>query len=247
MVIHEADRDGDLWAGQIICVTPNWSSNRDLTATVYVNGRSVLTKKIDQVVGANPEIKLDESQLDPRTNKVRVEVSGDGRLYYSARSEYYSGEARLEKTGAISLNLLRDYFKLTPAHNGEKIVYDSTPLSGSVQIGDMLAVRLTVTGSEWKYLMIEDPIPAGTEFVAADDLYEIRNRPPWWRYEFTRREMHDDRMAIFQTYFERGQQQYFYVLRVVNPGIFKVSPARVGPMYQPEVSATTESRSLEVK
>ena len=54
-------------------------------------------------------------------------------------------------------------------------------------------------------------------------------------------------MTIFQTFFAQGQQQYFYLLKVVNPGTFKVSPARVGPMYQTNVSATTESRVLEVK
>ena len=79
-----------------------------------------------------------------------------------------------------------------------------------------------------------------------DNLYEIRNRPSWWGYFFTRREMHDDRMAIFQTYFPQGQQQYFYLLKVTNPGAFQVSPARVGPMYQTDVMATTESRKLEV-
>ncbi len=40
-------------------------------------------------------------------------------------------------------------------------------------------------------------------------------------------------MAIFQTYFPQGQQQYFYLLKVVNPGVFQVSPARVQPMYNP--------------
>jgi alpha-2-macroglobulin len=34
---------------------------------------------------------------------------------------------------------------------------------------------------------------------------------------------------------------------VVNPGSFQVSPAKVGPMYQPGVMATSESRRLEVK
>ncbi len=59
--------------------------------------------------------------------------------------------------------------------------------------------------------------------------------------------MHDDRMAIFETYFPQGQQQYFYLLKVVNPGIFQMSPARVQPMYQPNFLSTTESRRMEVK
>jgi hypothetical protein len=59
--------------------------------------------------------------------------------------------------------------------------------------------------------------------------------------------LHDDRLAIFQTRFPQGQRQYFYLLKVVNPGIFQVSPARVQPMYQTDVLATSESRRLEVK
>ncbi len=56
------------------------------------------------------------------------------------------------------------------------------PLNGPVAAGDIIAVRLTVTGSEWKYMMLEDPIPAGTEFIEADNLYELTNRPAWWAY-----------------------------------------------------------------
>lgn len=220
----------------------------NLTATIFVNDKPVLTRKIDQAATLNsPDLILDESKLQPGVNHIRVATSGDGRLYYSARGEYYSNEARMEKNGTTSLNLLRDYFRLSPAKDGDRIVYDTVPLEGPVAAGDMIAVRLTVTGSDWKYMLVEDPIPAGTEFVERDNLYEIRNRPAWWSNFYTRRELHDDRMAIFQTDFNKGQQQYFYLLKVVNPGAFQVSPARVGPMYQTDVMATTESRRLEVK
>jgi uncharacterized protein YfaS (alpha-2-macroglobulin family) len=128
-------------------------------------------------------------------------------------------------------------------------VWDLSPLDGPVKPGDTIAVRLTLAGSDWKYLLIEDPIPAGTEFIEKDDLYELRSKPPWWQYWYTRREMHDDRMALFQTYYwsSQHQGQYFYLLKVVNPGSFTVSPARVQPMYQPSFMATTESRKLEVQ
>jgi uncharacterized protein YfaS (alpha-2-macroglobulin family) len=127
------------------------------------------------------------------------------------------------------------------------MVYDLSSLNGPVSFGDIIAVRLTVTGSDWKYLLTEDPIPAGTEFIERDNLFELRSRPPWWRYFFSRRELHDDRMAIFQTYFSQGQQQYFYLLKVVNPGLFHVSPASIAPMYQSGIQATTEARTLEVR
>ena len=217
--------------------------NSDLTATVFVNDRAVLTRKLD----TETELTLDESKVQPGVNHIRVTTAGQGRLYYSARAEYFSNEDKLQRTGSVALNVLRDYFRLVAGKDGEKIVYDAAPLNGPVSSGDILAVRLTVTGSEWRYLMVEDPIPAGTEFIERDNAYELKTRPPWWQYFFTRRELHDDRMAIFQTWFPQGQQQYFYLLKVVNPGNFKVSPARVQPMYQPGYLSTTESRRLEVK
>jgi uncharacterized protein YfaS (alpha-2-macroglobulin family) len=220
----------------------------NITATVYVNGAPVLTRKLDQTTGlVAPAIELDESKLAAGANQIRVTAQGDGRVYFSARARYSSADEKLQKTGTASLNLLRDYFKLAPSKKGDKIVYDLNPLNGPVAVGDIVAVRLTVTGSDWKYLMVEDPIPAGTEFIERDSVYDLSSKPPWWQYFFTRRELHDDRMAMFQTFFPQGQQTYFYLLKVVNPGVFQVSPARVEPMYQPGVMATSEARRLEVK
>ena len=54
-------------------------------------------------------------------------------------------------------------------------------------------------------------------------------------------------MAIFETDFPQGQQDYLYLLKVVNPGKFRASPARVQPMYQPGIMATTANRDLEVQ
>jgi alpha-2-macroglobulin len=220
----------------------------DFKATVSVNGKQVTSRQFgpDSSVEA-PEIVLDEGQLQSSNNEVRIANDGKGRLYYSVSTVHYSDAARLQKQGAISLNVLRDYFRLVPNGTNGRIVYDLNPLDGPVAPGDTIAVRLTVTGSDWKYLLAEDPIPAGAEFIEKDNLYEIRNKPPWWRYWFTRRELHDDRMAIFQTHFTEGQQQFFYLLKVVNPGVFHVSPARVQPMYQPGIEATTEARTLEAK
>lgn len=219
-----------------------------LDVTVFVNDKPVSTQRLTDATSlTQPEIVLDESKLEPGVNHIRITAKGEGRLYYAARGEYYSTEKKLEKTGTTSLNLLRDYYRLKPGRVNDRIVYDTVPLEGPVAAGDVLAVRLTVTGTDWKYLLIEDPIPAGTEFIERDSLYEMRERPSWWGYWFTRRELHDDHMAIFQREFPRGQQQYFYLLKVVNPGAFQVNPGRVEPMYQSGVLATTETRRLDVQ
>ena len=219
----------------------------DISATVLVNGQNVGQQAFNSETALDaPEISLDETKLQPATNQVEIQSTGKGRLYYSVTAAHYSNEARLEKNGAVSLNLLRDYFRLSPTRTEGRIVYDLQPLAGTVSQGDVIAVRLTVTGSDWRYLFLEDPIPAGTEFIEKDNLFEISNKPPWWRYWFSRRELHDDRIAIFDTFFYEQQKQYFYLLKVVNPGTFHVSPARVEPMYQPGHMATTEGRTFEV-
>ena len=42
-----------------------------------------------------------------------------------------------------------------------------------------------------------------------------------------------------------GRHESFYLLKVVNPGSFMVSPAHVEPMYQRGVQATTEELRLQ--
>ncbi|HKV24646.1 MAG TPA: alpha-2-macroglobulin family protein [Candidatus Acidoferrum sp.] len=218
-------------------------------AEVFVNGKQVLAKQFTQSDAWNPvppSVHLDASQLQTGANEIRIHKFGSGRLYWSASGSYYSNEKRFIQSNKLSLNITRDYFRLAPEQLNGRIVYNLDPLQGDLHIGDILAVRVTVAGSEWRYLLVEDPIPAGAEFITRDDLYELKQRPPWWEYWFTRREFHDDRAAIFQTYFT-GRHEYVYLLKIVNPGKFLVSPAMVQPMYQPSVMATSDAAVVEVK
>jgi uncharacterized protein YfaS (alpha-2-macroglobulin family) len=218
------------------------------SADVLVNGKTVMTKKFapQDAMAVQPiTLHLPAAQVGA-ANQVEVRKNGDGRLYWSARGSYFSTDKKLYSNASFSLNVARDYYKLTSNNNGQKITYDLSPLNGPVASGDVLAVRVTVSGGKWKYLLVEDPIPAGTEFIEHDELYEVNQKPAWWRNWYSRREFHDDRAAIFQTYFDGGRE-YFYLLKVVNPGAFQISPASVQPMYQPDVLSTTDPSHLEVK
>jgi len=222
----------------------------DFEVSVTLNNKQVLTRRFaaaDALGPAAPVVRLKAADLAEGINHVHFTKNGSGRLYWSARAGYFSTEEKLQRTGTVSLNLLRDYFKLVPERSGERIVYRLDPLNGPVAIGDVIAVRLTLTGDKWNYLAVEDPIPAGTEGLERDDLYELKEKPPWWSYVYTRREFHDDRVALFINFFWRGQSTTFYLLKVVNPGTFRVSPALVQPMYQPQFLSTTESRTVEVQ
>jgi hypothetical protein len=224
--------------------------NSNFTVTVTVNSREVLARRFGAADALAPQAvtaRLRAEDLPEGASKIRISKSGSGRLYWSARGEYFSTEEKLTRTGTVQLNLLREYFRLVPEKRGDQIVHRLDPFDGTAAQGDVLAVRLTVSGGEWRYLHLEDPIPAGTELIAREDLYQIWNRPSWWYFDFMRRELRDDRVVFFETYFHRGQQQYIYLLKVVTPGRFRVSPARIQPMYQPQFLSTADSRLVEVR
>ncbi len=218
----------------------------DLTVNVELNGKRILSRRFttEDVVGIRSAIIKVPAEL---SNKVRITRTGEGRAYWSARAVYHSTEEKLQKTGSIALNLLRDYFKLVPSKRAGRIVYQLERATGEFQSGDIVASRLTLTGGDWRYLLLEDPIPAGVELIEKDDLYELAEKPDWWTSYSTRRELRDDRAALFKTYFSAGQGTFFSLFKVVNPGKFRASPARVMPMYQPDYLSTTESKTVEVK
>ena len=223
--------------------------NADFDVDVLLNGSGIGKHHFtaaEAASGADLSIDIPPAQLQPGNNVVQISKHGSGRAYWSVQGKYYSTEQKLYQQGTLSLNLTRDYFKLTPTNKDGQIVYRLDPLHGPVMPGDTLAVHLAVNGSPQKYLLIEDPIPAGTEFVQNEGSYILEEKPANWQYWYTRREFYDDRAAIFATE-SSGRHESFYLLKVVNPGSFAISPANVQPMYQPGIQATSDMLHLQVE
>jgi len=252
-------RDGDYWystkqtAMVIEGLTDYVSLSGELANSsdveVLVNGASVGQRHFGPGDGfALPwQIKVPAAQAGGG-GQVTVRKSGNGITYWSAESAWYSADRRLFQQGKLALNITRDYYVLSKRQDkpSDPITYDLAPLKGPVHVGDIVAVRLALSGTDWKYLLAEDPIPAGTEFLAETGLYKLNNKPDWWADWFTRKEFHDDRAAFFNTEFS-GRREYVYLLKVVNAGRFAISPAQAGPMYQTNVQTTTDPAMLEVQ
>jgi len=223
------------------------SNNSDVE--VLVNGASVGKRHFGPGDSfALPwKIKVPSAQA-ANGGQVTVRKSGNGITYWSTENSWYSADRRSFQQGQLALNITRDYYVLQKhqASTTDPITYDLAPLKGAVHVGDIVAVRLALNGASWKYLLAEDPIPAGTEFLPNTGLYSLNNKPSWWYDWYTRKEFHDDRAAFFNTDFG-GRREYVYLLKVVNPGKFVISPAQTGPMYQSNVQATTDPATLEVQ
>jgi hypothetical protein len=215
---------------------------------VLVNGASVAKRHFGAGDGfALPwRIKVNAAQAGGG-GQVTIRKSGNGMTYWSTENAWYAADKEFYQQGKVSLNIARDYFLLQKKQDRptDPITYDLEPLGGPVHVGDIVAVRLALSGTDWKYMMAEDPIPAGTEFLANTGLYMLNHKPDWWADWFTRKEYHDDRAAFFNTDFN-GRREYVYLLKVVNPGKFAISPAAAAPMYEPDKQATTDPAVLEV-
>jgi len=252
-------RDGGYWystkqtAMVIAGLTDYLAVSGELSNTsdveVLVNGASVGKRHFGagDAFALPWKIKTPAAQVG-NGGQVTIRKSGNGITYWAAESSSYSADRKSFQQGQLALNITRDYYLLqknqpTPS---DPITYDLVPLKGSVHVGDIVAVKLAVNGSGWKYLLAEDPIPAGTEFLERSDLYKLNNKPDWWADWFTRKEFHDDRAAFFNTEFN-SRREYVYLLKVVNPGKFVMSPAQAGPMYQTNVQTTTDPATLEVQ
>ena len=220
------------------------------TLSVFLNGKKLAERQVTEKDVASPlpfVVTASAPDLHSGPNEIRVVKKGPGVLYWSAFASYYSREPKPAPAGSMKLNIVREYFKLAPERLQNRFVYAEVPLEGAVKSGDVVVVRLTVNATEdQSYLEIEDPIPAGFEFIEQENLYELKAKPNWWEFYCTRREFHDDRAALFSTTFKRGQERFHYLLKAVTPGTFQANPARVLPMYEPARQASTRSVTVTV-
>jgi uncharacterized protein YfaS (alpha-2-macroglobulin family) len=217
---------------------------------VFVNGQLAGTRTFTAADLTAPDPVVIAAPAKAGGNAIRLVKRGAGALYWSATAEYFDRAGPLERTGTRKLALVRNYYSLEPVvqKNG-RVVYRETPLANAVQPGDILLVRLTAAGSpDWRYLMIEDPLPAGAEPIKQADMYELEGdaRTRWYRWYNERREYRDDKVVFFQTDFAAGRYEYSYLLKVVTPGAFKAMPAQISSMYIPGSSAWTDVLALAV-
>jgi uncharacterized protein YfaS (alpha-2-macroglobulin family) len=215
------------------------------SADVIVNGTPVGTARFDAAAIAAPDPVRLTAPAREGDNHVVITRRGGTALYWGASAKYFDTRTPIERTGGRRLAIAREYFSLRSVARANRIVYREAPFAGAAAPGDIVLVRLTVAGAtDWRYLLIEDPLPAGAEAIADDSLYTLEKRRtrPWGG----RQEFRDDRAVFFQDGLPGGRAEFWYLLKIVTPGVFKAMPAQVTPMYVPEVSASTTVTSFTI-
>jgi uncharacterized protein YfaS (alpha-2-macroglobulin family) len=221
----------------------------DYALEVYVNNEQVLTQQVTsaEAAGAKSYVVTRKNEQVGGATQVRFVKRGGGVLYATATLEYATNEEQTAPQSASGLKITREYLRLRVEEGQEgALKWKTEPLSGELRSGDNIVSRLTIEGSPAPYLLIEDPIPAGAEQVESVSGLNLNYSENGWSNWYSAREFRDQRTAFFLNFFG-GKATFQYAMRVQVPGDFRVAPARVELMYQPNVQSNTASGRLTIQ
>ena len=159
---------------------------------------------------------------------------GKGTLYYVARLRY-APRALPSKAKDHGFSVER---RVTVLDRGGR------SLSRAPRLGDTVLITLKVHSTEARrYVVVEDPMPAGLEALDATLSTGSRSFGAWSAWSdssyWDHRELRDDRVLFFRDHMQPGKLTYRYLARVTTPGEFVKPPARAEEMYTPEVYGYT--------
>jgi alpha-2-macroglobulin len=214
---------------------------------VYINGVAAGSHAFTPASLTAPDPVVISIPAREGANAIRLVKKGGGTLYWSAHAAYYDVQGAQSRSGNRQLAISRQYARVVPVRRNSRIVYQEQPLQGDVSPGDVLSVRITVAGSsDWRYLIVEDPLPAGVEAVQDTTAYPMEREDRWRWWWGSQTEYRDNRTVFFQERFDDGRVEYVYLVKVISSGDFRAAPAQVAPMYVPDVAASSEPIRIRV-
>ncbi|MFH0887390.1 MAG: MG2 domain-containing protein [bacterium] len=244
-----------------------WSSTKDTAAAVYalsdytkytarknppnyrvivsLNGNDLKSYHITRanMFEKEIEIKVPKDMLSIGKNNIIVKKEGVGKLNYAHSCSYFGLDKNISAADqGISIN--REYFKISSKSTGQEgaFTYVKEPLSGALQPGDQIEVRLSISAPyRTQYLLIEDPLPSGFEVVPDKDEDSYS-----WNYNYSHKDIRDEKVAFFISDLYGSRTELTYILRAEIPGIFNVMPSLAYAMYTPQIRGWSNSHSIIV-
>ena len=143
---------------------------------------------------------------------------------------------------------------------------ENTDGGTSIKVGDlvMVMVRVEPKNRMNRYVMLDDPLPAGLvainsalkteEEVGGSSLAPSDEYVFWYMnddgtYRFVPNffEIRDERVLAFRDRLWPGAYEFSYYARAVCAGEFVVPPTKIELMYEPEVRGLTPSSTLRIE
>jgi len=259
IIKREADSNSmvEIWVNGKKIEALDWALEKELS-----NGKSWKLQPEMFTASMGDEIDLSKyNVLREGKNKVEIKQTGKGITYLSGRMRYFRDGIPENKTeyGEPTFTVEREYYKLslqeTGKDGGKKYVKEKMKLN-EWKSGDDILVKVKLSSkNEREYILVEDPIPAGCEFIRNTDAYVIdgensyqgrSRRHGYWNYWYTHSEFRDDKFAMTVTRMGKGDFEYSYLLKAQIPGEYKVSPAVAQLMYYPEFRGYSDFTKVSI-
>ena len=197
-------------------------------------------------VTAPAEVLDDVRDVERLPDGTSVFKTGKGQLYYTTHLKTYQPVEEV-KPLSHGATISREY---RLADCGKTDPKQTCPAVTQAKVGDVIDVKLTVVvPNSLYYVVVEDPLPAGTEAldtslkttsktVAGPQVgEENEGYDPWadWRWQPTHVELRDEKAVLFQTALDPGTYEFSYQIRASLPGEYLTLPPTVTQMHFPEV------------
>lgn len=173
---------------------------------------------------------------------------GSGRLYYTLRLNSAIAVDQLDPINR-GFTVERRYFDAAC----DPEVQTCEPID-SIAAGQRVRVELTVVVSNDRvFVVVEDPIPAGTDAIDPNLLTSETGRGGsivpqegdfahgywgWWYFDHI--QYRDEKVVFLSQFLPAGTYQYSYYLQPNIPGTYQVMPATAREDYFPEVFGRSE-------
>lgn len=181
---------------------------------------------------------------------------GLGVLYYRADLQVFRP---VEDVTAVNQGIY-----LERVYHAADVACRATDCRNILEIpnGERVIVRLNLTlPNDAYYLVLEDYIPAGAEILdtslktsqmgaTGNEIYYDPQNPfenGWGWWFFSQPLIYDDHIAWAVDYLPAGSYELTYTLVALQPGEYRVLPARAWEFYFPEVQGTSAGEVFKIK
>jgi len=132
-----------------------------------------------------------------------------------------------------------------------KIIPVEQKTPGQYSKGDVLRIDVQIeTNAELVWVVLNDPVPAGASImgsglgrdseIAGAQVSDNKDAPVYEERSF-------DAYRAYYQWLPKGKINASYVIRLNQPGVFRLPSTRAEVMYSPDIFAETPNASLTVK
>lgn len=220
--------------------------------TVHLNDQSSKTVRVTG--NATESLSVPLAGFNRGANLVTVTVSGKTPLYLSGAVRFVAEQPAFAPENS-GLGITRRYQKLLPVYHEKTATYHyrRVPIRGALQSGDYVLVTVNIKPKDaYRYLLVNDPLPAGFRVVEEDQAFRIEGMRPrygWdffgWNYYYDGRQIRDSQIDFYFGYLA-SPTTFTYILRAETPGRYSALPSHAWLMYEPEVSGRTSDSTLTI-